>query len=161
LIVKPEGNGGSGWIVPEDAITLVCNYKRNTYTLPRGRVVVMSTMEYMIAMVEVAFLILTQAVIMLIRWRSEAGADLEEGCVSGAAVIEDIGVAVLMGVLMERPTPGVEPLKNFAMSALVPVGTHFGPWGETVTIRRLERKVSPEVSLPAVHPVGAGAATMP
>ena len=96
LIVESEGDGGRRWIVPEDAVAFVCNYKWHTDTLTRGCVVIMSTTEHMVAMVEVAFLILAQAVIMLIRWRSEAGADLEEGCVSGAAVVEDIGIAVLM-----------------------------------------------------------------
>jgi hypothetical protein len=55
-----------------------------------------STTENMIAVVEIAFLILTQAIIVLIRGRSEAGANLEEGCVSRAAVVENVGIAILV-----------------------------------------------------------------
>src|SRR5258707_15288502 len=65
------------------------------------------------------------------------------------------------GVVIEMPTPGVEPLKNFAMSAEVPVRFRWGPCGETVTIMREERRISPAAPLSTVHPVNAGWAEIP
>src|SRR5437016_4241939 len=62
---------------------------------------------------------------------------------------------------MEIPTPGVEPLKNFAMSAEVPVGFRLGRWGETVTTIWEERSMSPVVPPSTVHPVEAGWAEIP
>src|SRR5580658_661265 len=65
------------------------------------------------------------------------------------------------GVLIERPTLGVEPLKNFAISACVPVGSHFPLSGETVTTIREERITSPELRSSATQPVGSGVAVIP
>ena len=50
------------------------------------------------------------------------------------------------------PTPGVDPLKNFAMSAAVPLGTYFGPCAATVTTIREDRSTSPSAPLCATQP---------
>src|SRR5947209_6321127 len=64
------------------------------------------------------------------------------------------------GVLIDTPTPGVEPLKNLAMSASVPVGT-YSRYGATVTTMRDDRSTSPAGVCCAVQPVGSGFAEIP
>ena len=59
------------------------------------------------------------------------------------------------------PTPGVDPLKNFAMSACVPVGVYVLPCGATVTVIRDERNTSPLAPDATVHPLASGLAEMP
>lgn len=65
------------------------------------------------AAVEEAFLILTEAVKVLIGWGGEGGANLEEGGVLRAAVVEDIGVAIL--VIGHGHLPAVEVQEIFAI----------------------------------------------
>jgi hypothetical protein len=62
---------------------------------------------------------------------------------------------------IEIPTPGVDPPKNFAISAWVPVGAFLGPCGATVTVRRAERKTSPAAPDSLVQPVASGLAEIP
>jgi len=63
-------------------------------------------------------------------------------------------------VLMEMLTGGVDPLKNFAMSASVPVSVTFC-CGATVTEMRDERNTSPLAPDAMVHPLASGLAVMP
>jgi len=86
------------------------------------------------AAVEVALLVLAEAVVVLVLGRGEGCADAIEGVVGGTPASPSLwlGMAISQpricnnvspaGVLTERFTPGVEPPKNFAMSACVPVG---------------------------------------
>ena len=58
------------------------------------------------------------------------------------------------------PTGGVDPLKNFAMSASAPVSVTFS-CGATVTDMRDERNTSPPAPGSIFHPLASGLAEMP
>jgi hypothetical protein len=66
-----------------------------------------------------------------------------------------------LAVFTEIPTPGVDPPKNRAISAAVPVGLYGLPCGETVTTICDDRSTSPAAPLSALHPATSGFAITP
>ena len=109
----------------------------------------------MAAVVEVALVILAQAVVVLVVGRGEGGANGKEFRIGGSAVVEDFGGAVLLvglrllqsvgsdkllpsGVEKTMCAPGVVPLKYFAMSSTVcGSGVELGRGRSTVATMRL------------------------
>ena len=61
-----------------------------------GREIVVPAPDRMAAVIEEAFLVLAQAVVVLIVGRGEGGADGVEFRIGGTAVVDDVGRAVLV-----------------------------------------------------------------
>jgi hypothetical protein len=91
-----EVDGGAGWIVPDDAVAFICNYERHIYTLTADCVVVVGAAKDVAAAVDEAFLVLAEAVKVLVLSGREGCADLIERVVGGPAIVQDAGVAVLV-----------------------------------------------------------------
>src|SRR6185437_10668369 len=78
LLVKARFDCRFRRIVPDQAVTVIGDNERNAGTRPRSSRVVVPALDRVASMVEITFLILTQAVIVLIIGRTESGANLEK-----------------------------------------------------------------------------------
>ena len=122
-------------------------------------------------MIEEAFLVLAQAVVVLVIGRSEGGADLVEGRVGRALVVQHAGVAVLVIGHRHRPARHLEkrlalrradrdvrrrgePLKNFAISSSVARGLPGMVHGDGHHQARRSVDVSPVALLAAPALIG-------
>src|SRR6202021_2944308 len=95
-IIKPKRYRRGRRIIPDDSKSSICNYKGNTYTLPRRSVVVMRAANHMAPPIEIPFLVLSQAVVVLVLRRSERSTELQERRTRSALAIQDIRVSALL-----------------------------------------------------------------
>ena len=75
--VQTRPDQRTGRIVPDNAITLVRHHEGHADRFTRRRIIIMFAVNLPTLEVENAILILPEAIIMLVGWRIEAGADLE------------------------------------------------------------------------------------
>ena len=86
-LVESWLNDGLRGIVPDNSVTIICHHERDTHARSRGRVVIVPAFNAVPAMIEKTFLILAEAVIMLVIGRRKRGANLIEGRIGGPLVI--------------------------------------------------------------------------
>ena len=96
LLVEAGLDGGLRRIVPDEAVALVGDEERDAGGGRGGREVVVPAADGMAAMIEEAFVIVAEAVVVLVVGRDESGADGEELGISRAAIVVDVGSAVLV-----------------------------------------------------------------
>ncbi len=65
-VIEAELCGGPAWVVPKQTVTLTGDGERDAYALAGGRVIVVCAAKDMAAAVEKAFLVLTEAVDVLV-----------------------------------------------------------------------------------------------
>ena len=116
LMVEPQRHCRLRGIVPHQAVPFICNHKRNTYALPGRRVVVVLAVDDVTSPVEKAFLVLSQAVVVLIISRAKACADREERQVARTPIVLDIVVAVF--VVRDRHLPPVHLQQGLSVRRL-------------------------------------------
>ena len=102
-IVEAELRGGLAGVVPQQTVALVGDHEWNAYAgSGRGRIVVRAS-HRMAAPVQIALMVLAQAVVVLILGRGEGCAHLIEGIVGGTAIVQTFCGAVL--VIRHRHLP--------------------------------------------------------
>jgi hypothetical protein len=95
-LVESGLNDGLRGIVPDDSVTIIRHHEGDTHARSRGRSVVVPAFDAVSAMIEKPFLILAEAVIVLVIGRSKGGTNLIEGGIGRTLVIQDCRVAILV-----------------------------------------------------------------
>ena len=107
LLVEAGLDGGLRGIVPDEAVALVSDEKRHACGGRGGREIVVPAADGMAAMIEEAFVVVAEAVVVLVVGRNEGGADGEELGVGGAAIVVDFrGAVFVVG-------NGLRPVRSF------------------------------------------------
>src|SRR4051794_5682353 len=79
VLVEAEIDGGFGRVIPQETVAFVRDDERDPDAGRGGRVVVVPGADRVAAEVEVAFLVLAQAVIVFVVRRDKSSTDLEKG----------------------------------------------------------------------------------
>ena len=103
LLVEARLDGGLGGVIPQQAVAFVGHQKGHAEAGSGGSKVVGPAAHHVAAMIEEAFVVLAQAVVMLVGGRGEGRAHGVEPGVGGAAVVEHLGGAVLLVGLALHP----------------------------------------------------------
>ena len=127
LFVEARLDRRSGRIVPDQTIAAISHHKRNAHRRAAGRCVVMAAIHGVSAMIQIAFLILTQPVVMLVLGRRKSRAHLVERRIGRAPVVHHAGIAVFVIGNRHRP--------------VLQIGQHLAAWSGNGNVRPRSRPV--------------------
>ncbi len=133
--VQSRGHVGVGRVVPDDAVVAVGDHEGHADRLARRRVVVVAAVDGAAAIVEHAFLVLAQAVIVLVVGRGEGGADAI-GLLTG----DDVGTHLPAGHVEQDRALGVADPEPDGRRRGDEVFFHRAGWGRRIGRGDLDRE---------------------